>query len=79
MERNAPVASSDEIDLYVRTYNSLLRSSGPVRVRALEEAHQFSASSLHEGALSPNPDISAFAYAAARLPDMMPDIELERH
>jgi len=39
VERNAPVASSDEIDLYVRTYTSLLRSSGPVRVRAFEEAN----------------------------------------
>lgn len=75
MERNAPIASSDEIALYVRTYTSLLRSSGPVRVRAFEEAHQFSKSSLHEGALSPIPDVSAFAYAAARLPEMMPYVE----
>jgi hypothetical protein len=39
-----------------------------VDVRAFEEAHAFSASSLHEGALSPEPDVSAFAYAAGRLP-----------
>jgi hypothetical protein len=71
MERSAPVASSDEIDLYVRTYYSLLRSTGEVRVRAFEEAHAFSGSSLHPGALSPTPDVSAFAYAAARLPDEM--------
>jgi hypothetical protein len=76
MERLGPVARSDEIDLYVRTYTSLLRSSGRVRVRAFEEAHAFSASSLHEGALKATPDVSAFAYAAARLPDVMPDIEL---
>ena len=76
MERNAPVGSSDEINLYVRTYNSLLRSTGKVRVRAFEEAHQFLGSSLHSGALSPVPDISAFAYAAARLPDPMPDVAL---
>lgn len=76
MERNAPVGSSDEINLYVRTYNSLLRSTGRVRVRAFEEAHQFLGSSLHVGALSPVPDVSAFAYAAARLPDPMPDVEL---
>jgi hypothetical protein len=74
MERLPPVAPSDEIDLYVRTYSSLLRSSGEVRVRAFEEAHAFSASSLHEGALSPTPDISAFAYAAARLPDAAPEL-----
>ena len=70
----APVLPSDEIELYVRTYSSLLRSSGEVRVRAFEEAHSFSASSLHEGALSLEPDISAFAYAAARLPEETPEL-----
>jgi hypothetical protein len=45
-----------------------------VRVRAFEEAHAYSGSTLHPGALSPEPDISAFAYAAARLPNMMPDV-----
>ena len=75
MERQAPVAPSDELDLYIRTYSSLLRSSGDVRVRAFEEAHAFSAPSLHEGALSSVPDISAFAYAAGRLPETMPKID----
>jgi hypothetical protein len=76
MERRPPVTPSDEIDLYVRTYTSLLRSTGEVRVRAFEESHAFSGSSLHPGALSPTPDVSAFAYAAARLPDAMPDVSL---
>jgi hypothetical protein len=74
MERQPPVAPADEIDLYVRTYTSLLRSSGDVDVRAFEEAHAFSASSLHEGALATEPDISAFAYAAGRLPFEMTQI-----
>ena len=74
MERQPPVAPADEIDLYVRTYTSLLRSSGEVDVRAFEEAHAFSASSLHEGALATEPDISAFAYAAGRLPFEMTEI-----
>ena len=50
MDRQPPRATSDEIDLYIRTYYSLLRSSGDVRVRAFEEAHLFSRSSLHLGA-----------------------------
>jgi hypothetical protein len=73
MERRAPVAPADEIDLYVRTYTSLLRSSGDVDVRAFEEAHAFSASSLHRGALTADIDVSAFAYAAGRLPLEMPE------
>jgi hypothetical protein len=75
MERQPPVLPSDEIDLYVRTYTSLLRSSGDVDVRAFEEAHAFSASSLHEGALTAEPDVSAFAYAAGRLPLEMPKVK----
>ena len=76
MERQPPVLPSDEIDLYVRTYNSLLRSSGSVRVRAFEEAHAYCNSSLHPRALSVEPDVSAFAYAAARLPVEMPNVRL---
>ncbi|MDB4954563.1 MAG: hypothetical protein JWO36_2132 [Myxococcales bacterium] len=74
MDRQPPRATSDEIDLYIRTYYSLLRSSGDVRVRAFEESHLFSRSSLHLGAEDPNPDLAAFAYSAARLPDCMPKI-----
>jgi hypothetical protein len=74
VDRQPPRATSDEIDLYIRTYYSLLRSSGDVRVRAFEEAHLFSRSSLHLGAEDPDPDLAAFAYSAARLPDCMPQI-----
>jgi hypothetical protein len=74
VDRQPPRATSDEIDLYIRTYYSLLRSSGDVRVRAFEEAHLFSRSSLHLGAESPEPDLAAFAYSAGRLPDCMPRI-----
>src|SRR4051794_5412736 len=74
MDRQPPRATSDEIDLYIRTYYSLLRSSGDVRVRAFEEAHLFSRSSLHLGAEDPSPDLAAFAYSAARLPDCMPSV-----
>jgi hypothetical protein len=74
VDRQPPRASSDEIDLYIRTYYSLLRSSSDVRVRAFEESHLFSRSSLHLGATDPLPDLAAFAYSAGRLPDCMPRI-----
>ncbi len=69
MDRQPPRTTSNEIDLYIRTYYSLLRSTGDVRVRAFEEAHLYSASSLHTGALAPEPDLAAFAYSAGRLPE----------
>ncbi len=75
MERQKPDTSSNEIDLYIRTYYSLLRSTGEVRVRSFEEAHAFSNASLHPGAREPSPDVAAFGYAAARLPECMPQIE----
>ncbi|AKU99001.1 hypothetical protein AKJ09_05665 [Labilithrix luteola] len=76
MDRSPPEPESEEIALYVSTYYSLLRSTGEVRVRAFEEAHAYSGSSLHLGALDDVPDLSAFAYAAARLPDEMVDVQL---
>ena len=74
VDRKPPRATSDEIDLYIRTYYSLLRASGDVRVRAFEEAHLFSRSSLHLNAEDMNPDLAAFGYSAGRLPDCMPKI-----
>lgn len=74
MDRQPPRTVSDEIDLYIRTYYSLLRSTGDVKVRAFEEAHIYSASSLHSGARDAGPDVSAFAYSSARLPACMPDV-----
>ena len=74
MERQPPDTSSNALALYIRTYYSLLRSSGDIRVRSLEEAHLYADSSLHLGAREPTPDLSAFGYAAARLPACMPDV-----
>jgi uncharacterized protein DUF6909 len=74
VDRQPPRATSDEIALYIRTYYSLLRASGDVRVRAFEEAHLFSRSSLHLGAEAAEPDLAAFGYSAGRLPACMPKI-----
>jgi len=75
VDRQPPRTTSNEIDLYIRTYYSLLRSSGDVRVRAFEEAHAYSDSSLHSGARDPRPDVAGFAYAAARLPSCMLQVQ----
>ncbi len=74
MERQKPDTTTNEIDLYLRTVYSLLRSSGEVRVRAFEEAHSFSNSSLHLGAREAAVDVGAFGYAAVRLPECMPKV-----
>lgn len=61
-------AGKREVDLYVRTYMTLLRSSGPIAVDALVQAHINSGSSLHAGATDATPDMSAFMYSTLRLP-----------
>ncbi len=69
MERTVPVRSSEEIDLYLRTIYSLLRSSNEVRIRTLEEVHAGMNSSLHTKSRKDSPDISALIYALLRLPE----------
>ncbi len=68
MIRTMPVVHNEEIDLYIRTYYSLLRSSAPIRVRSLEETHAAMNSSLHQQAEEEVLDVSALVYAALRLP-----------
>ena len=64
---------SDEVELYQRTYNTLLRSSGETHLRVLEPAHRAMGSSLHLLADSDEPDLGAFIYAIRRMPDSVAD------
>src|SRR3954451_23774028 len=66
-----PSNLSDEVELYQRTYTTLLRSSGETRLRVLEPSHMAMGSSLHPLAASDEIDLGAFIYAVRRLPDSM--------
>lgn len=61
-------ATKQDVEVYIRTYTTMLRSSGEVKVKALEQAHLNADSALHINARSPEPDMSAFLYCAQRLP-----------
>src|SRR5579862_44914 len=67
---------SDEVELYQRTYNTLLRSSGETHLRVLESSHRAIGSSLHPLAASDELDLGAFIYAIRRLPDGIVDADL---
>ncbi|MET0510789.1 MAG: hypothetical protein ABW135_03790 [Thermoleophilaceae bacterium] len=67
---------SDEVELYQRTYNTLLRSSGETHLRVLESSHRQMGSSLHPLADSDEPDLGALIYAIRRLPDGIAGAEL---
>lgn len=68
MERTVPRTETDEIELYIRTYYSLLRSSGEVAIDALVESHIGMDSLLHSRAGAEAVDISALVYSSLRLP-----------
>jgi hypothetical protein len=61
-------ASKQDVELYIRTYTTMLRSSGEVKIKALEQAHLNADSALHVNARDRAPDMSAFFYCVQRLP-----------
>ena len=66
--RQTELPGKREVDLYVQTYLTLLRTSGPVPVATLIPAHLQSAPLLHQGANEPDIDAGAFLYSTLRLP-----------
>ncbi len=76
MERTVPSTASEEIELYQRTYYSLLRSTAEVQIRTLEEAHVHMNSLLHPDAQGTTPDLSALVYSILRLPPIMHHIQM---
>ena len=61
-------AGRHAVELYVRTYTTMLQSSGEIRIEALQHAHVGMQSSLHPFAVEPRVDMGALIYAARRLP-----------
>ncbi|MBN2148035.1 MAG: hypothetical protein JW726_11630 [Anaerolineales bacterium] len=76
MERTVPSTASEEVELYLRTYYSLLRSTADVHIRTLEEAHSGMKSLLHPAAREEKPDMAAFIYSLLRLPDCIRQVSL---
>jgi hypothetical protein len=76
MERTVPTTESEEVELYTRTYYSLLRTTAEVQIRTLEEVHAGTKSLLHPGARDPVPDMSAFIYCLLRLPGCIINTDL---
>src|SRR5688500_8801059 len=75
MDRTVPKTGSEEIELYMRTYYSLLRSTHTIQIETLVESHMAMESSLHVHARSAFPDASALIYSSLRLPPQLSDID----
>ncbi len=59
------------VELYVRTYTTMLKSSGEVKLDSLVKAHIGMGSSLHPLAADSRIDMGALIYASRRLPHVI--------
>ena len=71
----AEASVAEAVEVYHRTYTTLLRSSGEMRLRVLEMSHKAMGASLHPLAASAEIDLGAFLYACRRLPEAVLDAE----
>ena len=56
------------VELYVRTYTTMLQSSGEIKVDSLVQTHIRMGSVLHPLAGQPQSDMGALLYGTRRLP-----------
>jgi hypothetical protein len=76
LERTVPSTGSEEIDLYARTYYSLLRSTDEIQIHSLIETHTAIESSLHPRVRERGMDTSALIYSSLRLPSCIREVRL---
>ncbi|MBN1664748.1 MAG: hypothetical protein JW943_14205 [Deltaproteobacteria bacterium] len=67
-----PLSEHQWVDAYVALYHKLLESPGKIVLDELETAHRRIDSSLHRSSGSKGVNLSAFVYAAERLPPCLP-------
>ncbi len=76
MIRTVPDTGTEEIELYMRTYYSLLRTTDAIKIQALAESHTAIDSSLHVHARDSQVDVSALVYCTLRLPSVITSVRL---
>jgi hypothetical protein len=76
VERTVPSTGSEDIELYQRTYYSLLRTTDEVQIRSLVESHARMESALHAKAGEQETDMDALIYASLRLPPCVVQVRL---
>src|SRR4051812_27845398 len=64
------------LDLFHRTYHSLLRSTGEIQIQALAEQYAAFEPSLHHAVHAPAPDLAALTYTSLRLPACIDAVRL---
>jgi hypothetical protein len=74
--RDAEPPGRQAVDVFVRSYQTLLRSTGEVRVAGLLEPYLAMAPTLHARAKDQWPDAAAITYFGLRLPPCMPQVRV---
>lgn len=64
------------LDLFQRTYHSLLRSTGEIQIQALIEPYRAFDPLLHPETHSHRPDLAALTYTSLRLPECIDQVRL---
>lgn len=64
------------LELFRRTYHSLLRSTGEIQIQALVEPYMAYEPSLHTNLRSVTPDLAAITYTSLRLPRCIDNVRL---
>ena len=75
MPRSSSAAPLPPLEQYLRAFAENLSAPSSFDVSSIETLHAGFGSSLHRRALSPEPDVPAFLYAALRLPDCIERVE----
>lgn len=75
MHQGNTTFSTQELDVHIRTYRSLLKASGKVKIDKLIESHLSMNSILHEKGKLAKVDIAAFIYVLLRLPSCMSKVK----
>ncbi len=71
LHRSSPPERGRMIERYIDSYRSSLRGAGEISLDYLEDIHRAASSSLHPAAAADDIMISAFLYAALRLPECL--------
>src|SRR5258708_6790778 len=64
-------AGRHAVELYVRTYSTMLQSSGEIRLESLMHVHIATGSALHPLAAESRVDMGALLYSVRRLPSVI--------
>lgn len=75
MHQGNTTFNTEEIEIHIRTYRSLLKTTGEIKIGKLIDSHLTMNSILHEKGKDKKVDLAAFIYVLLRLPKQMSNVK----